>query len=174
MSVVRSLQKVGKVTMAQVQNANGSLGGQWLSAINIAEQTVMNNYPQVDAIQIAGARAHQSHEVATHSNILSVKFFAGSRRVISGHVHMNGELDYSKPAHGSSSAQVATTAGAGKNVGGGESSSSSTQGATNLTWRTNEQTKCAEWWDGTKWVGGDWSGEYQKWYAYCNGQWYYW
>jgi hypothetical protein len=43
MSVVRSLQKVGKVTMAQVQNANGSLGGHWLSAINIAEQTVMNN-----------------------------------------------------------------------------------------------------------------------------------
>ncbi|PVH75247.1 hypothetical protein DL98DRAFT_498677, partial [Cadophora sp. DSE1049] len=148
MSVVKSLQKVGKVTMAQVQNANGSLGGRWLSAINIAEQTVVG--PQVDAIQIAGARAHQSHEVATHSNIISVKFFAGSRRVISGHVHMNGQLDYSKPAHGSSSAQVATTAGAGKNVGGGESSSSSTQSATatNLTWRTNEQSKRAEWWDG--------------------------
>jgi len=53
MSVVKSLQKVGKVTMAQVQHANGSLGGQWLSAIDIAEQTVVNNYPQVDAIQIA-------------------------------------------------------------------------------------------------------------------------
>jgi hypothetical protein len=117
----------------------------------------------------SGARAHQSHEVATHSNILSVKFFAGSRRVISGHVHINGQLDYSKPARGSS-------AGAEKNVGGGESSSSSTQGATatNLTWRTNEQTKRAEWWDGTKWVGGDWSDEYQRWYAYYNGQWYYW
>ena len=43
MSVVKSLQKVGKVTMAQVQHANGSLGGQWLSAIDIAEQTVVNN-----------------------------------------------------------------------------------------------------------------------------------
>ena len=118
----------------------------------------------------SGAKAHQSHEVATHSNILIVKFFAGSRRVISGHVHMNGQLDY-RSRRTAVSAQVATTAGAEKNIGGGESSSSSTQGATatNLTWRTNEQTKCAEWWDSTKWVGGDWSEEYQKWYAYYNG-----
>jgi len=176
MSVVKSLQKVGKVTMAQVQHANGSLGGQWLSAIDIAEQTVVNNYPQVDAIQIAGARAHQSHEVDTHSNIISVKFFAGSRRVISGHVHMNGQLDFGKPTQGSSSAQVATTAGAGKNIGGGESSSSSTQSATttDLTWRTNKKTNYAEWWDGKKWVTGDWSDELQKWYACYNGQWYYW
>jgi hypothetical protein len=106
-----------------------------------------------------------------------VKFFAGSRRVISGHIHMNGKLDYSKPAYGSSSTDVTTTTGGGKNVGGGGTSSgSSTQGATatNLTWRANEQTKRAEWWDGTNWVGGDWSDEYQKWYAYYNGQWYYW
>ncbi|KAL2069776.1 hypothetical protein VTL71DRAFT_14455 [Oculimacula yallundae] len=123
--------------MAQVQYANGSLGGQWLLAINIAEQTVVNNYPQVDAIQIA------------------VKFFAGSKRVISGHVHTNGKLDFGKPTPGSSSAQVATTAGAGKNIGGGESSSSS-----DLTWRTNTQTNYAEWWDGKEWVAGDWSDEY--------------
>ncbi|TAQ86080.1 hypothetical protein B7494_g5593 [Chlorociboria aeruginascens] len=53
---------------------------------------------------------------------------------------------------------------AGRNSGGGESSSSSAQGATttDLTWRTNEQTNRAEWWDGTKWVEGDWSDEYQK------------
>ncbi len=54
MSVVRSLQKVGKVTMAQVQNANGSLGGHWLSAINIAEQTVMNNVRTLSQGSFAG------------------------------------------------------------------------------------------------------------------------
>ncbi|KAG4432045.1 hypothetical protein IFR05_012484 [Cadophora sp. M221] len=59
---------------------------------------------------------------------------------------------------------------------GDESSGSSAQGAATINprWRTNEQTKRAEWWDGTKWVEGDWSDEYQKWYAHSNGQWYYW
>ncbi|KAK0102306.1 hypothetical protein ONS95_005929 [Cadophora gregata] len=176
MSMAKSLKRVGKVTMSQVQSANGSLGVQWLSALNIAEQTVVTTYPQIDAIQIAGAKAHQSYEVAAHSNIISVKFFAGSKRIMSAHVHLNGKVDYSKPTHGSSSAQVATTAGAGHNAGGGESSSSHAQGATTteLSWRTNEQTKRAEWWNGVGWVEGEWSYEHQRWYAYYNGEWYYW
>lgn len=34
--------------------------------------------------------------------------------------------------------------------------------ATDLRWRTNEQTKLTEWRDGAQWVEGDWSDEYQK------------
>lgn len=44
----------------------------------------------------SGALAHQSHQVQSHSNVLSVKFFEGEDRVISGHVHMNGRVDYSR------------------------------------------------------------------------------
>jgi hypothetical protein len=51
----------------------------------------------------------------------------------------------------------------------GSGSAESTSGGSDLIWRTNEQTKYAEWWDGTKWVQGDWSDEYQKWYTYYNG-----
>ncbi|KFG82009.1 hypothetical protein MANI_026363 [Metarhizium anisopliae] len=47
-------------------------------------------------MEIAGALAHQSHQVQSHSNVLSVKFFEGEDRVISGHVHMNGRVDYSR------------------------------------------------------------------------------
>jgi hypothetical protein len=95
-----------------------------------------------------GAKAHQSHEVATHSNVISAKFFDGDKRVISGHIHLNGMIDYSSRARSGAA-------------------------GSNLTWRTNEQTGVAEWWDGTKWVAGEYSDEYQKWHAYHNGQWYY-
>lgn len=45
-----------------------------------------------------GAKAHQSSEVKSHSNVLSVKFFEGDQRVISGHIHMNGAIEYSQRA----------------------------------------------------------------------------
>ena len=68
------------------------------------------------------------------------------------HAYPDGLVVFSKGKYGqvqlpvveSSSSQVATA-----------SSSSSAQGITDLTWRTNEQTNRAEWWDGTKWVEGD-------------------
>jgi len=55
------------------------------------------------------------------------------------------------PVAESSSSQTATT-----------SASSPAQGVTSLTGRTNEQTQLAEWWDGTEWIEGNWSDEYQK------------
>ena len=91
----------------------------------------------------------------THSNIISAKFFAGSQRVISGHIHIDGKIDYSNRVRS-----------------GGEASQSS--GSVRLEWRTNEQTRLAEWWDGTKWVEATWFDEHQKWYAYYNGDWVAW
>ena len=110
-----------------------------------------------------GAQAHPSHEVATHSNVISAKFFAENKRVISGHIHLNGTIDYS--------ARARSGGVAGPSSGSPGQSKSSGSG---LTWQTNEQTNHAEWWDGTKWVEGNWSGEHQKWYAYYNGQEHYW
>ncbi len=52
---------------------------------------------------ISGAVAHQSYTVQTHSNVLSVQFYEGDRRVISGHVHMNGAIDYSSRTVGGES-----------------------------------------------------------------------
>jgi hypothetical protein len=48
-------------------------------------------------------------------------------------------------------------------MSGQSSSGKSKSGGYDLTWRANERTKHAEWWDGTKWVAGGWSDEYQKW-----------
>ncbi|KAI1154450.1 hypothetical protein F4825DRAFT_448502 [Nemania diffusa] len=92
---------------------------------------------------------------------------ASGTRLTSYHAYPNGLVVFSKKKYG----QVQLP-----DYGGEPSSSSSAQGTatTDLTWRKNEQTNCAEWWNGTKWVQGDWSDEYQKWYAYYNGQSYYW
>ncbi|EFZ00777.1 hypothetical protein MAA_03373 [Metarhizium robertsii ARSEF 23] len=95
-SVRRALVVVGKVSKGQVLNANAKLGSNWLSALDIAEQTAQADYPNITGMEIAGALAHQSHQVQSHSNVLSVKFFEGEDRVISGHVHMNGRVDYSR------------------------------------------------------------------------------
>jgi hypothetical protein len=55
-------------------------------------------------------QAHQSHEVATHSNVINAKFFAENKRVISGHIHLNGTIDYSGRARsGGEAGQVPRT-----------------------------------------------------------------
>jgi len=172
-SVAKSLKLLGNVTMAHVKDINKSGGPQWLSAINIAAQAVQSDFPTVDGIQIAGAKAHQSHEVATHSNVISAKFFAENKRVISGHIHLNGTIDYSSRARSGGDAGP-SSGSPGQSSSSEKSKEKSKSGGSDLAWRTNEQTNCAQWWDGTKWVQGDWSDEYQKWYAYYNGQWYYW
>ncbi|KUJ06356.1 uncharacterized protein LY89DRAFT_790640 [Mollisia scopiformis] len=92
---------------------------------------------------------------------------ASGTRLTSYHAYPSGLVVFSKKKYG----QVQLP-----DDGGESSSSSAAQGATttDLTWRTNEQTGYAEWWDSAKWVQGDWSDEQQKWYAYYNGQWCYW
>ena len=94
-----------------------------------------------------GAKAHQSHEVETHSNVISAKFFEGDKRIISGHIHHNGKIEYSGRAR----------------KGGAGPQSGTLAGGSNLTWRRNEQTNIAEWWNGTEWVAGEYSHDYQKW-----------
>jgi hypothetical protein len=104
------------------------------------------------------------------SGILGEGNLKGSKRATSFHYYpATGDIRFSNsrypPVH------IGTS-----NAAAESSSSASAQAATttDLTWRTNEQTNRVEWWDGTKWVEGDWSDEHQKWYACYNGQWYYW
>ncbi|KAK7414535.1 hypothetical protein QQZ08_012532 [Neonectria magnoliae] len=105
---------------------------------------------------ISGAKAHQSHNVAAHTNVLSVAFYAGKTRVVSGHIHDDGTVDYSK--------------GQGSQA---EASSSRSGFETGLTWQVNAANQ-AEYWDGTQWQHGEWSDEHQLWIAYYNGAWYAW
>ena len=69
---------------------------------------------------VSGAQAHQSHNVAAHTNVLSVAFYTGKTRVVSGHIHGDGTVDYSK--------------GQGPQA---EASSSGSGFATGLTWQVN-------------------------------------
>lgn len=105
---------------------------------------------------ISGAKAHQSRHVAEHTNVLSVAFYDGKTRILSGHVHGDGTVDYSK-AKGSQ-------AGASSSVPGFE---------TGLTWQMNP-AGYAEYWDGAQWQRGEWSEEHELWVAYYNNAWYAW
>jgi len=131
-----------------------------------ANKSIETRYPQIEKAEIQGTTPHHSaKDPSDPKKVITISYHTGKgTRLLSIHAHDDGTWNefFSR---------------AGKNVGGGESSSSSSaQGATttDLTWRTNEQTNRGEWWDGTKWAEGNWSDEYQKWYAYYNGQWYYW
>jgi hypothetical protein len=105
------------------------------------------------------------------SGILGEGNLKGSKRATSFHYYPEtGDIRFSNSRYPPVRIGVSNAAAESS------SSASSAQAATttDLTWRTNGQTNRAEWWDGTKWVEGDWSDEYQKWYAWCNGQRYYW
>ncbi|CZR52895.1 uncharacterized protein PAC_02772 [Phialocephala subalpina] len=138
--------------------------------------------PIITGIKLNGSRPHKSHDdPADPKPVISFALYKSNKlnsrnRVASGHVHDDGTghvnfpskykqyraitgMEYKPPSSGTS---------------GQSSSGKSKSGGSDLTWRTNEQTNRAEWWDGTKWVEGDWSDEYQNWYAYYNGEWYYW
>lgn len=104
------------------------------------------------------------------------KQFQGSKRLFPKEPLRRCQDWTQEAIHSLTSAGVLQTASSitYNDVGESSSSKSSKMEASNLTWRTNDQTNCAEWWDGKKWVKGDWSEDYQKWYAQHNGQWYYW
>ncbi|KAM0507561.1 hypothetical protein D7B24_006657 [Verticillium nonalfalfae] len=95
-AVAKTLEQVGKVSLQHVLTANPATGPEWLRALDTAKKTVQADHPDVTSYEIAGAKAHQSHNVEAHSNVLSVKFFAGGQRVVSGHVHLGGNIDYGK------------------------------------------------------------------------------
>jgi hypothetical protein len=104
----------------------------------------------------SGAKTNQSRTVTSHVSVLSVAFYAREARVISGHVHDNGAVDYSK--------------GRGSQA---EASNSGSVFETGLTWQMNAANQ-AEYWDGTQRQSGEWSGEHQLWIAYYNEAWYAW
>ncbi|KAH8161428.1 hypothetical protein CIB48_g6813 [Xylaria polymorpha] len=124
--------------------------------------------PIITGIKLNGSRPHKSHDdPADPKPVISFALYKSNKlnsrnRVASGHVHDDGTghvnfpskykqyraitgMEYKPPSSGTS--------------GQSSSSGKSTSGGSDLTWRTNGQTKCAEWWDGTKWVAGDWSDE---------------
>ncbi|KAF2424930.1 hypothetical protein EJ08DRAFT_408510 [Tothia fuscella] len=123
----------------------------------------------ITGIKLNGSWPHKSHDdPADPKPVISFALYKSNKlnsrnRVGSGHVHDDGtghvnfpskykqyraitEMEYKPPSSGTS--------------GQSSSSGKSNSGGSNLIWRTNEQTKYAEWWDGTKWVAGDWSVEY--------------
>ncbi|GAB0139165.1 hypothetical protein EsDP_00007378 [Epichloe bromicola] len=97
-AVKRVLAQVGKISKSHVHQENPATGNVWIAALDAAESTVMMDYLGVTGMSITGAKAHQSHTVNSHSNVLSVRFYAGEQKVISGHIHMNGMLEYSQKA----------------------------------------------------------------------------
>ncbi|KAF1848399.1 uncharacterized protein K460DRAFT_364380 [Cucurbitaria berberidis CBS 394.84] len=135
--------------------------------------------PIITGIKLNGSRPHKSHDdPADPKPVISFALYKSNKlnsrnRVGSGHVHDDGtgHVNFS-----SKYKQYRAITGMEYKPPIGQSSSSgeSKSGGSGLTWRTNEQAKYAEWWDGTNWVAGNWSNEYQKWCACYNGQWYYW
>ncbi|TVY14766.1 hypothetical protein LARI1_G008251 [Lachnellula arida] len=144
-------------------------------------ESIATQVPIITGIKLNGSRPHRSHDdPADPKPVISFALYKSNKlnsqnRVASGHVHDDGighinfpskykqyraitGMEYKPPGSGTS----------------GESSSSGKSAGSDLTWRTNKQTNYAEWWDGKKWVTGDWSDELQKWHAYYKGQWYYW
>ncbi len=146
-------------------------------------ESIAAKVPIITGITLNGSRPHKSHDDPTDPKpVISFALYKSNKlnsrnRVASGHVHDDGTGHVNFP---SKYKQYRAITGMeykppGSGMSGQSSSSGKSQlGGSDLTWRTNEQTKYAEWWDGTKWVAGDWSDEYQKWYAYYNGQWCYW
>ncbi|KAI0115652.1 hypothetical protein GGR51DRAFT_556090 [Nemania sp. FL0031] len=99
----RALYILGKVSRIDIGRENGNEGAMWLGAVDIAEQTVMTQFPTVTGISFTGAKAHQSHEVGHHGNVISAKFWHGEKRVISGHIMMNGYIKFGKNKEAGSS-----------------------------------------------------------------------
>ncbi|KAF4632740.1 hypothetical protein G7Y89_g5390 [Cudoniella acicularis] len=138
--------------------------------------------PIITGIKLNGSRPHKSHDdPADPKPVISFALYKSNKlnsrnRVGSGHVHDDGTGHVNFPSKYKQYRAITGMEYKPPNSGtsGQSSSGKSKSGGSDLTWRTNEQTKYAEWWDGTKWVAGDWSDEYQKWYAYYNGEWYYW
>ncbi|EJP67340.1 uncharacterized protein BBA_03914 [Beauveria bassiana ARSEF 2860] len=97
----QALTIVGKVSKSEVLSLNGPQGPEWVRGIKVAEKTVKTDFPSVSAMLIAGGKAHQSRDVQAHSNVISVKFYDGDeRKVVSGHVHMDGRIEYNKKLPG--------------------------------------------------------------------------
>lgn len=89
-------------------------------------------------------------------------FYDGGKKIISGHIFSDGNIEYSRPAHGASSYVASFQSQASTSISG-------------PTWRWNEQGRYAEYsWDGSNYYGGDWAGELQKWYIIYNGECFYW
>ncbi|KAF1739545.1 hypothetical protein CRV24_001480 [Beauveria bassiana] len=81
----QALTIVGKVSKSEVLSLNGTQGPEWVRGIKVAEKTV-----KID-----------SRDVQAHSNVISVKFYDGDeRKVVSGHVHMDGRIEYNKKLPG--------------------------------------------------------------------------
>ncbi|OAA53453.1 hypothetical protein SPI_09381 [Niveomyces insectorum RCEF 264] len=102
-AIRRSMLLVGNVTKHEVGKRNKN-GRMWLGALDVAQQTLANSSPTVNGMKIKGAKAHQSHTVKAHSNVLSVTFFAGEQRIVSGHIHANGAIEYGRKARASGKA----------------------------------------------------------------------
>ncbi|TWU72708.1 hypothetical protein ED733_004167 [Metarhizium rileyi] len=97
------LVQVGRIGKSHVFQENPGTGDIWVAALDTAESTVKMDYPEVTGMSISGAKAHQSHTVSSHSRVLSVRFYAGEQRIISGHVYQNGMLAYSQRARATAS-----------------------------------------------------------------------
>ncbi|KAM3486355.1 hypothetical protein MY8738_000571 [Beauveria namnaoensis] len=84
--VDQALTIVGKVSKSEVLSLNGPQGPDSRAS---------------PAMLIAGGKAHQSRDVQAHSNVISVRFYDGDEReVVSGHVHMDGRIEYNKKVPG--------------------------------------------------------------------------
>ncbi|KAG6194828.1 hypothetical protein E4U50_000532 [Claviceps purpurea] len=152
---------VGKVSKDAVVKASGVA---WGSAVDKGTQIAQETFPRINAVKIHGAKAHQSHTVPSHSSVISVAFYDGKKRIVSGHIHKNGRVDFSKAAK------------AGK-AAGSSSGSASTQPQfeTGLIWQMDpDNPHQAIWWNSTRWENGQWSDEHHLWIAYCNDMWYAW
>ncbi|KAG5998486.1 hypothetical protein E4U52_008077 [Claviceps spartinae] len=161
---------VGKVTKDAIVKASGP---QWVAALDEGTQIAQETYPRINGVKIhlsmllikliTVAQKHtndQSHTVPSHSAVLSVAFYDGKKRIVSGHIHKNGRVDFSKE---------------GRNSSGSASTQPQPQFATGLIWQMDpDNPRQAIWWNSTGWENGQWSDEHHLWIAYCNGMWYAW
>ncbi|KAG5950600.1 hypothetical protein E4U57_007522 [Claviceps arundinis] len=157
---------VGKVSKDAVVEASGAT---WGRAVDKGTQIAQETFPRINAVKIHGAKAHQSHTVPSHSSVISVAFYDGKKHIVSGHIHENGTVDFSKLKAGK--------AGKASKAGGSSSGSASTQPQfeTGLKWQMDpDNPHQAIWWNCTRWENGQWSDEHHLWIAYCNDTWYAW
>ncbi|KAK3896904.1 hypothetical protein C8A05DRAFT_20229 [Staphylotrichum tortipilum] len=91
--VVKALRMLGPVTKEEILK-NNTNGAQWMSALATAQMQVQQEFPKVDGMRVSGSRAHQSHTTAHHTNVLSIKYFEGAVKAVSGHIHLNGFVEY--------------------------------------------------------------------------------
>jgi hypothetical protein len=143
--------------------------------------------PIITGIKLNGSRPHKFHgDPADPMPVISFALYKSNKlnsrnRVASGHVHDDGTGHVNFPSKYKQYRAITgmedkppSNGMSGESSSSGKSQRDGSSDGFDLTWRINEQTKYAEWWDGTKWVTGDWSDEYQKWYAYYKGQCHYW